>query len=121
MKDERTEDVILHIAEAAQWASAKDEGVYLVSTLGKTLAEVGFIHCSGPDQVEHVANAAYVGQQDLVLLLIDPERVRAEIRYESAEGGLELFPHVYGPLNVDAVVEVVAFPPGPDGRFTRPC
>jgi uncharacterized protein (DUF952 family) len=113
-------DRILHIAEAAQWSSARDEGVYLISTLGKTLAEEGFIHCSGLDQVERVANAAYVGRRDLVLLVIDPERVSADIRYENSEGGLELFPHVYGPLNVDAVVEVAAFTPGPDGRFSRP-
>jgi uncharacterized protein (DUF952 family) len=113
-------DRILHIAEAEQWSSAQDEGVYLISTLGKTLAEQGFIHCSTLDQVERVANAAYLGRQDLVLLVIDPDRVQADIRYENSEGGLELFPHIYGPLNVDAVIEVAAFEPGPDGRFGRP-
>ena len=54
----------------------------------------------------------------LLLLVIDPDRVEHEIREE--QSGDELFPHIYGPLNVDAVVEARPFPPNADGTFTAP-
>ena len=91
-----------------------------MSTRGRTLEEVGFIHCSQRSQVEPVANAVYQGAEDLVLLSIDPDRVRSEIRYEHVDGWDEPFPHIYGPLNTDAVVDVSPFSPGPAGRFSFP-
>jgi uncharacterized protein (DUF952 family) len=54
-----------------------------------------------------------------VLLVIDPARIQAELRWDESEPGQPPFPHVYGPLNVDVVVDVVSFPEGPDG-FTLP-
>lgn len=83
-----------------------------------TLDEVGFIHCSFADQVDGVARAVFAGADGLVLITIDPSLVKAEVRYENLEGGSELFPHIYGPLNVDAVVEVRAYESQPrsDGR-----
>jgi uncharacterized protein (DUF952 family) len=54
-----------------------------------------------------------------LLLTIDPERVTAPIRYDPAENGEE-FPHIYGPLNIDAVVDVADIQPGPDGQFHFP-
>jgi uncharacterized protein (DUF952 family) len=91
-----------------------------VSTQGHTLEEVGFIHCSQGTQVEPVANAVYQGAEHLVLLSIDPDRVRSEIRHEEVDGWEDPFPHIYGPLNTDAVVEVSPFPPGPEGRCSLP-
>jgi uncharacterized protein (DUF952 family) len=83
---------------------------------------VGFIHCSKAHQVSGVANAVYAGVHGLVLLVIDPERVTAPIREESPDGsdGNERYPHIYGPLNVDAVLEVVEFEPSSDGTFELP-
>jgi glutathione S-transferase len=111
---------IFHIAEAAEWDEAFAEGEYRKSTLGYTLDQAGFIHCSRRDQLEAVANAVYGDRYDLVLLLIDREKVHAEIRDENLEGGSELFPHIYGPLNLDAVMSVLPFAPGVDGRFAGP-
>jgi len=112
---------IFHIAEAAAWDESIASGEYRVSTLGKTLEEVGFLHCSRRDQVAPVANARYRGAKGLVLLVIDRERLLPETREEDLEGTGEVFPHIYGPLNVDAVVRVLPFSPGPDGAYASPC
>ena len=82
--------------------------------------EDGFIHCSTQDQVIQVANARFRGQTGLVLLFIDTDKVDAEIIYENLEGGQQLFPHIYGKLNIDAVAHVGDFTPTEDGYFTLP-
>jgi len=56
----------------------------------------------------------------LVLLCIDRERVAAPVREENLEGGADQFPHIYGPLNPDAVYQVINFVPGSDGLFELP-
>jgi len=113
-------ELIFHIAEAAGWNEALARGEYRQSTLGYTLDQAGFIHCSRRDQVEGVANAVYRDRSDLLLLLIDRQKVHAEIRDENLDGGSEVFPHIYGPLNLDAVTSVLPFAPGADGRFAGP-
>lgn len=112
-------DFIYHIASRADWARAKRDGAYATSTIGRTLAEEGFIHASRASQVADVANMFYRSAPgELVLLVIDPARVRATIRYEHVPGADALFPHIYGPLNPDAVLAARPFGPGPDGTFT---
>ena len=108
--------LILHIVEVSVWARAQAAGRYEAASL----ASQGFIHCSLPNQAVRVANALFRGRQDLVLLVIDPERLRAEVRYENLEGGNRLFPHVYGSVSLDAIVDVLPFPAGPDGAFDLP-
>jgi uncharacterized protein (DUF952 family) len=109
---------IYHIATRADWERARRSGEYTTSTVGRTLAEEGFIHASGPGQVTGVANRYYRGLRDeLLLLVIDPERVLSEIRYEDVPGAAAPYPHIYGPLNADAVVAVRPLPAGPDGTF----
>jgi uncharacterized protein (DUF952 family) len=109
---------IYHIATRADWERARRAGEYTTSTIGRTLAEENFIHASGPGQVTGVANRYYRGLRDeLLLLVIDPERVLAEIRYEDVPGAAAPYPHIYGPLNADAVVAVRPLPAGPDGTF----
>lgn len=100
---------IFHLARQGDWAAAQAEGSYRVSTLGLTLDDVGFIHCSYAHQVDGVARAFYRDVPDLVLLTIDTDEVEHDIRVESA-GDEERFPHIYGPLPVDAVVAVDPFP-----------
>jgi uncharacterized protein (DUF952 family) len=112
--------LIYHIATAADWAQAQRDGQYTRSTLDRTLAEEGYIHASQATQVARVANAYCQGVPDLVLLVIDTERVGSPIRYEPVPGQDLPYPHIYGPLNPDAVVETRPFPPGPDGVFTFP-
>lgn len=80
----------------------------------------GFIHCSTREQVIQVANARFRGQSGLILLFIDTDKVTAEIIYENLEGGPQLFPHIYGELNTDAVVQVSDFEPAEDGYFSQP-
>jgi uncharacterized protein (DUF952 family) len=110
--------LIYHIARRADWERARADGAYTRSTVDKTLAEEGFIHASQAPQVAATANKFYRDVPgDLVLLVIDPGLLRAEVRYEAVPGAELPFPHVYGPLNVDAVVEARPFAAGPDGTF----
>jgi uncharacterized protein (DUF952 family) len=89
-----------------------------MSTLDRTLAQEGFIHASSAPQVARVANAFYRGEPDLLLLVIDPDRVDADVRYEPVPGQDLEYPHIYGPLNPSAVVQTRPFTPGPDGQFS---
>lgn len=105
--------MIYHIATAEAWQAAERSGVYRA----ESLTTQGFIHCSNRDQVIPVANANYSGDKGLILLHIDPNKLRSEVVYENLDGGTEAFPHVYGPIDVQAVVKVSPFEPGPDGDF----
>jgi uncharacterized protein (DUF952 family) len=108
---------ILHLTTNADWRAARAAGEYRLSTRGQTLDEVGFIHCSRLHQVTRIANAVYPGEHGLVLLVIDTDRVGAEIREEAGADTDERFPHIYGPLNLDAVVDVIPIAPRADGTF----
>jgi uncharacterized protein (DUF952 family) len=96
----------------------------LASTLGEYSPQAfdadGFIHCSYIHQVPVVANARFHGRTDLVLLKIDQSKVPSPIVDENLEGGLELFPHIYGRLPMTAVSEIQPFPCDADGRFKIP-
>ena len=107
--------MIFHIPTRDAWDEALRADVYQADTL-ETEA---FIHCSTEDQVAGVANVRFRGREDLVLLWIDEQRVRAEIKWEDASDGTGTFPHIYGPLNVDAVARVTDYREG-DGAFGRP-
>jgi uncharacterized protein (DUF952 family) len=105
---------IYHIASENTWLDALEFGEYFHPSLGSE----GFIHCSTRSQVISTANRYFQGQSGLVLLEIDPDLAAAEIRFEAAEG--EVFPHLYGPLNLDAVVDVSRFQPDAEGDFHFP-
>ena len=112
---------LYHIATAPDWDRARQEGEYRTSTRGRTLSEEGFIHASTAAQVLPVANAVYLDeQQDLVLLVMDTSRIAAEIRREPVPGWADPFPHIYGPLNVDAVVRAVPLQRDAAGSFRWP-
>ena len=98
---------IFHIATAADWRRAWETGSYTTSTVGRTLAQEGFIHASRRDQVQGVFDRYYAGiGEHLVLLTIDPARLTAaDVRVEAV--GDDTYPHVYGPINRSAVVDVV--------------
>jgi uncharacterized protein (DUF952 family) len=98
---------IFHIATVDEWQAAQLAGDYRVSTLGRSLADEGFIHASRADQVDGVRNAFYADPGlRLVLLEIDPARLDVELRLEVPPGAEAAFPHIYGPLRTDAVVAV---------------
>ena len=107
----------MHLALAAEWDEAVGRGgPYLRSTIGRSLDEVGFIHCSFADQVDATRERFYAGRDDVVLLTVDPARVDAPIRVEDLAGTDEVFPHVYGPLELDAVIDVQPIGAAPDTR-----
>jgi uncharacterized protein (DUF952 family) len=106
-------DRLVHVVEGDGYERATEGGEYRPDSL----SDEGFVHCSTPAQVVSVAQYNYPDAEDPRLLVVDPDEVDAEVRYEeSADGG---FAHIYGPLNTDAVVEVVEFP-REDGRYVLP-
>jgi uncharacterized protein (DUF952 family) len=114
-------DLILHITTESAWQAALRAGVYAPPSL----ATEGFIHCSTPAQTAETANLFFRGQPGLVLLCIDSSRLSSELKYESptdaaARPRAGSFPHIYGMLELSAVVAVVPFPPDPDGSFCLP-
>lgn len=121
---------VYHITRRAAWDAALIRGEYRTSSLDTE----GFIHCSTAAQVLRVANAYHRGARDLVLLHIDPAKLGkdAALRWEPpshpasapdvehpATASGERFPHIYGPLALEAVVAVTALTPEPDGSFIR--
>jgi uncharacterized protein (DUF952 family) len=120
---------IYHITSRAAADAGRRAGEYRT----ESLSGQGFIHFSQIFQILNVANSFYAGQTDLVILVVDAALLKAELKYEDpvhpatsarAETPLPaadvLFPHLYGPLNFDAVVRLVDFPAGPQGRFELP-
>lgn len=108
-------DIVLHITHREAWEQARASGAYA----GDTLATEHFIHCSTPAQVVRVADLRFRAQQGLVLLCIDPGKVKPPLRYELGEDG-DHYPHIYSLLNADAVVDVLSFDPRENGRFVLP-
>lgn len=113
--------IITHITDRHSWEQALAGGVYRPASL----ASEGFIHCSSPAQVVTTANLFFRGERELVLLCIDDTHLAGVLKWEpavpasSAKAG-ELFPHVYGPLPVAAVVHVETWHPDADGEFSLP-
>jgi uncharacterized protein (DUF952 family)/ribosomal protein S18 acetylase RimI-like enzyme len=106
-------DLLLHLVEPADWRTALASG----AVRSPSLDSVGFVHLSTPEQVHLPGERLYPGRRDLVLLLVDPSRLTDPVRMEPgvpADPGGMLFPHLYGPLPVQAVVAVVPYrPPAP--------
>jgi uncharacterized protein (DUF952 family) len=113
---------LFHLADRGDWLAAASTGEYRISTRGVTLDEQGFIHCSLRHQLRGVAELCYpdADADDLVVLVIDSERVQAPVRYEAPEPGAEEYPHIYGPLPAAAVTQVVPVSRDPAGRLILP-
>jgi aldose 1-epimerase len=114
---------VFHLAEADAWAHALRTGEYGRSTLGRTLDDQGFVHCSSAAQVAGVLGRFYADHDgDLVLLTLDPARLASPLVWEVGDPATgEEFPHLYGPITPDAVVASrVLHPPhaAPPESFT---
>ena len=109
-------EIIYHITHKSNWNTALAAGSYAADSL----ATEGYIHCSTAQQVLATANRLFRNRRDLVLLCIDSARIDAEVRYENMEGGTELYPHVYGALELVSVCATHDFPAGADGSFELP-
>lgn len=98
---------IFHIALTTDWEAARQSGSYTTSTRGMALSEVGFIHASRVEQVEPTRARFYADETEpLVLLTIDTDLLTCPWREDAV--GDETFPHLYGPLNAGAVVQVTS-------------
>jgi uncharacterized protein (DUF952 family) len=91
---------IYHITTKQEWHSAKG----FVSA--PSLETEGFIHCSEEQQVKGVLERYYQGRTDILKLVIDPKKLASELKYELAPSINENFPHIYGPINKDAIISV---------------
>ena len=115
--------MIYHLTSRQAWGEAQQRGEYRA----ESLESEGFIHCSTETQILPVANTFYKGQQDILLLEIDPSRLTSELRPEPPSGGAppgvtegDVFPHIYGPINLDAIAKVYDLEAHPDGSYKLP-
>jgi uncharacterized protein (DUF952 family) len=116
--------MIYHITSHMAWNQAQQRGDYRA----ESLETEGFIHCSTQEQVLPVLEKFYKGQDSLLLLVIEPKRLKSDLKWEPpAEGapppGVSegaLFPHIYGPINLEAVVQVFDLQSQPDGKYSFP-
>lgn len=115
--------MILHLCTRAELDAARAEG----ARRPPSLDDVGFVHCSDPGTVHLPAGRLFAGRTDVVVLVVDPSLLEVPVRWEPGvgPGGGEdprgpWFPHVYGPLGLDAVVAVHDLVPEPDGSFRPP-
>jgi uncharacterized protein (DUF952 family)/GNAT superfamily N-acetyltransferase len=116
--------VILHLTNSATWIEAQQQGFITAPSL----AAEGFIHCSTEHQMRDVANKYYRGATDMVLVHIDPVTLASPLKWEPPahiDGSPSLpneplFPHIYGVINLDAVIRVIDFPLNLDGSFDLP-
>ncbi len=117
-------ETILHITTRDAWTIAQRQGQYIAPSLNSE----GFIHCSTRKQVLSVADKFYKGQTGLILLVIDTTRLSSDLKWEPPFEGAspqgvpanDMFPHIYGPINLEAVIHVFSFDPTADGRFVLP-
>jgi uncharacterized protein (DUF952 family) len=94
--------LIYHITTAAEWKTAQQSGEYS----SPALKEEGFIHCSEKEQVEGIKERFYPNTSDLLLLTIDTEKLESQLIFEWSPSVEQTFPHIYGPINLLAVVDV---------------
>jgi len=114
----------LHLTNSANWIEAQQQG----SITAPSLAAEGFIHCSTEHQMRDVANKYYRGATNMVLVHIDPAALTSPLKWEPPahiDGSPSLpdeplFPHIYGVINLEAVIRVIDFPLNPDGSFDLP-
>ena len=114
--------MIFHITTKNDWEKAQIDNEYIA----ESLASEGFIHCSTIKQTIDTANNIFEEQRDLILLCSDESKVNVKIKFEEPNSKnhdpevRNLFPHIYGPLNTNAVIEVIDFPCNNDGTFSLP-
>jgi uncharacterized protein (DUF952 family) len=107
--------ILVRITDKLSWEQAKTLGVF-----HGEFEDDGFVHLLKPDQVQKVANLAFTGHNDLMLLVLHRARIHSSIQDEDIYGVGELFPCLYGALNLEAVMMVLDFPVSADGLFQLP-
>ena len=106
---------IFHLVPASDWEAAQGMDDYAADSLESE----GFIHCSKDHpQVLEVANRLFHGRDDMLVLELDIDRLVSPIKHEAARSGT-VYPHIYGKINADAVIEVLGLTTGGDGQFNE--
>ena len=95
--------LICHITTASQWEAAQTSGEYVCSSL----KDEGFIHCSEKNQVSEIINRYYKNLEDVIVLNIDSDKLKSQLVFEWSPSVQATFPHVYGPINLDSIVEAI--------------
>lgn len=110
--------MIYHITTWNEYKKALLSGLYITSSLENE----GFIHASAQEQVVGTGNLLFRGQPGLVVMVIDTVKLSSEVKLEPViiNGVESKFPHIYGPINMAAVIGVVDFAVNPDGYFDFP-
>lgn len=96
--------IIYHVTTAAEWNAAKEKGAYEAPSLQSE----GFIHCSQEHQVAGVLERYFAGKTGLIKLVIDTDKLTSKYVFDWSPSTADTFPHIYGPINPDAVIDVVA-------------
>lgn len=107
---------VFKIAGREEWAAAEAAGVYTGAPVD--VAD-GFIHFSAAHQVAETAAKHFAGRDDLLLVAVDADALGDALRWEVSRGG-DRFPHLYGPLPLDAVLWVKALPLAAEGAHVFP-
>jgi uncharacterized protein (DUF952 family) len=97
---------IYHIATRSDWDSMKNSNEYSIETLEKE----GFIHCSKWEQLAATIKRFFLDRTDIVLLKIDTKRLNAPLIYEAAADGSGFFPHAFGPININSIIQILEYP-----------
>lgn len=101
------------------WEEAQKTGEYRQSTIDSSLDEVGFIHATSPVQTIAMLNRHFTDRNDILLLIVDLEKVKPEVKFEaSLSGSGGTYPHIYGALNTDAVTSTYTPSKDLSGQFT---
>lgn len=108
--------VIYKILSAEAWRAAVAAGRFTGVGIDH---QDGYIHFSPAEQAEETARKHFAEARDLVLVAVDPRPLGAALKWEPSRGGA-LFPHLYGALELEAVLWVKPLPLGPDGRHVFP-
>ena len=99
--------VIYHLTTLPEWEEAQDKGLYTPPSFERE----GFIHCCSEEQLKDVMQRHFQKHENLIKLMIDPARVTSELKYDRNEEYNQEYPHIYGPLNIEAVTKVVFLDP----------
>jgi uncharacterized protein (DUF952 family) len=97
---------IYHIAILADWENQSNEKEYSIESLN----EDGFIHCSKYEQLNATLKRFFEDRKDIVVLKIDTKLLNIPLIYEAADDGSGFFPHAFGPIQKNAIIEVITFP-----------
>ncbi len=108
--------MIFHICPVTDWIDAMKAGVYAPQGLDTE----GFIHCSTIDQLVQSANLHFCNHNELVVLCIKKDKLDPPVKYEFSTTRKESFPHIYGPINLSAVVNVIDMEKGRNDKFELP-